>query len=822
MNKKHTITAIAAALICTGTAVSAQEPVYFKEGSNQILVDGLPQQTEDAPVNIDGRVYVPVRMFSELLGRNVYWKDGVFLVGEQSEQTLSDMMNDNFVTDKYTETAARDYTDIRAIKDMLRKSVYDASADPAEALAHWQVDGSFEGVEYFNSDVMVWSAKKHLDYLLTMVKAAYSEGNSYYNNAELKEKIEKSLNYWATCGRVECDNWWQQEIGVPGVAVNILILEPDELSELTRNTLNAEAARGSIFNEKMYDRITERPVASTGANLTDKLLTSFNIAIATENEDEVYNVMHLLENELRIFYKVRTDEYGEDSDGIKADYSFHQHVDQIQSTSYGEILVNDAAKLISYVKGTRYMISDYALNEFANFLLDGQQYMFRNNYREITTAGRSVIRPGSAAGMKASMTAAVSALEGLTQIERYDELVKLKADRLGEADGGFDGNRHFWLSDYMSHNRSGYHLGIKLASNRTKSGEVINNENLLGYYLSDGVTTIMQDGDEYYDIFPVWDWNRLPGTTTPQGGLKNLNDWAEWNGEHLWNWKGNNSFVGGVSDGVYGAAVMDYTRDGLDAKKSWFMFEDEMVALGYGINSYTDMDIYTNINQCVLDGEVKADGKTLGEGTQTIDGGYILHNGVGYISNQPVEVKIEERSGSWGAVNGGYADVESKMSVFEIGIHHGVKPSNAEYEYRVIFNADEDRMNTEATASNISVMRNDDKVQAVYDKKNKICEAIVWKMDKIELPSGLTVETNKKCALMIRELENGGLEITASNPTNEPKALTLTLNRTLPEGGNTINFRLNEGVYSGSSTTYSTVNGMGEFKTTEQIGRYAN
>ena len=234
------------------------------------------------------------------------------------------------------------------------------------------------------------------------------------------------------------------------------------------------------------------------------------------------------------------------------------------------------------------------------------------------------------------------------------------------------------------------------------------------------------------------------------------------------------------------------------------------------------MCIRDSINQCVLDGEVKADGKTLGAGTQTVGGGYILHDGVGYISNQPVEVKIEDRSGSWGAVNGGYAEAEAEKSVFEIGIHHGVKPSNAEYEYRVIFNADENRMNTEMTDSNISVIRNDDKVQAVYDKENRICEAIVWKMDKIELPSGLTVETNKKCALIIKELDNGGLEITASNPANEPKALTLTLNRTLPDGGSTINFRLNEGVYAGSSTTYSTVNGMEEFKTTEPIGRYAD
>ena len=104
-----------------------------------------------------------------------------------------------------------------------------------------------------------------------------------------------------------------------------------------------------------------------------------------------------------------------------------------------------------------------------------------------------ITRPDAIKGMKNNILKAVEALEGNTQIERYDELMEMKKNRLGEGDV-FEGNRHFWLSDDMSHNRNGYHLGIKLASSRTKCGEVVNNENLLGYYLSDGVTTLMQDG----------------------------------------------------------------------------------------------------------------------------------------------------------------------------------------------------------------------------------------------------------------------------------------------------------------------------------------
>jgi chondroitin AC lyase len=833
MKLSKTAAILAAIAAAVSSSASAYDPIYFDENNNTVIVNGQEQELQDAPVNIDGTMYVPLRAFAQMLGKNVFWKDRVAAVGDQDEETLEKMMNENYLDEKFSSDYSVDLTDIKEIKERLKDSAYNSEADPEKALSLWREDGSFEGVEYFNSDTSVWSAKNHIDYVRTMVQAAYSEGNKYFGDADLKEKIAKSLDYWIHSGRVECDNWYQQEIAVPSIVVDILIINPDEITDEIRSVLNAEAALGSVFYEETTDRMTERPVSSTGANLADKVVTSFRIAIATENEDELYDVLHLLENELRVFPAIRSDEYGEDSDGIKADYSFHQHVDQIQSGSYGEVLVNDVTKIINWIKDTKYMLSDNALNEFTNFLLDGQQWMFRNDYRELTTAGRHITRPDGIKGFRSSIKDAVDALTGLTQIERYDELMALKENRLGETDT-FSGNKHFWLSDYMSHNRDGFHVGVKIASSRTKCGEVVNDENLLGYYLSDGVTTLMQDGDEYYNIMPLLDWNKLPGTTTPQGALKNLNDWAQWNGEHLWNWKGNCSFAGGVSDGEYGAVVMDYSRDGLDAHKSWFMFDDQMVALGNGINSYNDMDIYTNINQCVLDGDVIiSDGTNTktASNKETIDKGYVLHDGIGYISDQPMILETEERTGSYSTINAysTYKDKSETNNIFQLGIDHGVKPVNGSYEYRTIFNADEEKMNKNLNNPSITVLRNDDKVQAVYDSENKITEAIFLKMDTLELPSGLTLTTNKKCALIIREMDDGTLQVTASNPTNEPKALNVTVNKILPvlteedtgttgvqvtcDGtSSTIVFRLNEGIYGGSSTTYNSSTGFTEFR----------
>ena len=820
--------AIFLAVAAMSPSAFAKDATYIEEDNTLVINDLTLEELDLPPVNVEGTVYVPLRSFLEMLGYNVYWEDGKMAVGKQDEETLSAMMNDGYLDSKLDGIIEGDLSDLRKIKNALREDIYDAEADPTEVLSLWKEDGSFEGVEYYNSDTMVWSANNHVKYLLTMIKAAYTPENKYYGDADLKSKIAKSLDFWANGGRVECDNWWQQEIGVPQTVVDILIMNPDEITPEIREVLNAEAAQGTIFNEDIVDRIKERPVSSTGANLADKLLTSFKIDIATENEAELYDLIHLMENELRVFEKVRTDEYGEDSDGIKADYSFHQHVDQIQGGSYGEIMMNDFSTIISYLKGTKYTIADNALNEFANWLLDGQQWIFRNNYRELTTAGRSITRPNGIMGFKASMLKAVNALEGYTQIERYDELMEMKENRLGETDS-FNGNRHFWLSDYMSHNRDGYHVGIKLSSDRTKNGEVVNNENLLGYYLSDGVTTLMQDGDEYYNIMPLIDWNKLPGTTTPQGALKNLNDWAEWNGEHLWNWKGNRSFVGGVSDGMYGAAVMDYSLDGLDAHKSWFMFDDEMIALGNSINSYSKYDIYTSINQCVLDGDVKivssSGSRDAGDSAEIKSGEAVLHDGIGYISKNDSVLSVEEKTESYDVINLGYADVEETNTIFSLGIEHGLKPEDASYEYRVIFNADEAKVRNELASSDIKVIRNDDAVQAVYDAGTNTTEAIIWKTGDLELPSGLTLNISKKCALIIKELADGSLEITASNPDNEPKDLQIVVNKVLPTDGTNvveetdsstrIKFRLNEGVYSGSSTTYNSKTGFTEFLTNE-------
>ena len=138
------------------------------------------------------------------------------------------------------------------------------------------------------------------------------------------------------------------------------------------------------------------------------------------------------------------------------------------------------------------------------------------------------------------------------------------------------GNKHFWRSDMTVHRRPTWYASVKMSSTRVIGAETCNGENLLGLHLGDGVTYFYRTGDEYNDLFPVWDWRRLPGTTCrqDQGSLV----------PNAKACRGRSNLVGGLSDGERGIAAMEYIRDGLRARKAWFFLDRAVVCLGAGID----------------------------------------------------------------------------------------------------------------------------------------------------------------------------------------------------------------------------------------------
>ena len=160
--------------------------------------------------------------------------------------------------------------------------------------------------------------------------------------------------------------------------------------------------------------------------------------------------------------------------------------------------------------------------------------------------------------------------------------------------------------------------------------------------------------------------------------------------------------------------------------------------------------------------------------------------------------------------------------MFELGISHGVEPRDAAYAYVTVMNTDKAAMQEYVKNPAVQVLRNDERVQAVYHSGLKMLQAIVYKADTIETPTGLSVDINHPCAVLVQE--NGdALSITVSDPTHRPRCIDVTVNRELPvlegadptaenvtceNGASVVTFCLNDGAYAGSSTTYSSKTGF--------------
>ena len=140
--------------------------------------------------------------------------------------------------------------------------------------------------------------------------------------------------------------------------------------------------------------------------------------------------------------------------------------------------------------------------------------------------------------------------------------------------------------DRVIHNRPDFRFGISMSSSRIGKFESLNNENTRGWYLGEGMTYIYNSTDrsQYVNYFNLVNMQRLPGTTVDvlaRSVLKTSNYGLFGIPVNAQDWTG-----GASLNGVYGVAGMHLVSEvgSLEGRKSWFMFDNEVVALGAGIS----------------------------------------------------------------------------------------------------------------------------------------------------------------------------------------------------------------------------------------------
>jgi len=369
------------------------------------------------------------------------------------------------------------------------------------------------------------------------------------------------------------------------------------------------------------------------------------------------------------------------------------------------------------------------------------------------------------------------------------------------------GNRHFWRADFMAHHREGFYASVRMTSNRLIQTEKVNDENQRGKHLADGVAYIYRTGEEYHGIFPVWDWQRIPGTTCEQQAQP-----PEVAPKAL----GERRFVGGVSDGLYGLAAEDFARDGLSARKAWFFLDREFVCLGASIACPTDNPVLTSINQCLLKGPVTvSDGsrrETAASGQRVLEAPlWVYHDGVGYVfpERRPIHLGNEPQTGSWWEINRKYPQEEVSQDVFSLWIDHGKRPADQGYCYVVAPAVPLDELDAYARSLPFAVLQNTTRLQAVWHGQAALAQAAFWEAGEVQIPGGMTLGVNRPCLLMLQN-KGAQVQITVSNPENQPLEVDVEVNKRLkgegcdwlPENGLTrVRFQLPSGMNAGQSLT---------------------
>lgn len=642
---------------------------------------------------------------------------------------------------------------MQRILDDRQSKMTDAIRTKAKEYAAMQdVDGSWKDIAYTETAITKWSAGRHFDRLLPMVMVYVEKGNSLYGDADLKTAIDKALTFWIQHD-YKSDNWWHNEIAVPkaiGTTLIMLHFGKEPVSTDVRAAFIKRMERGD-------------PYAKTGANKSDIAMHYFYRALLTRDETLLTNSLE------QLFYPVQL---VDGKEGLQYDYSYLQHGPQLYIAGYGEEFLKGISTIMFYVRETPYAMPADKLAIFSRFLKDTYLPIVRYGYIDFNVHGRGVSRPGIL--QKSDMLEVVSRMR---MLDPDHGTIWQDAQQELAGDTNFDQvfspvHKHFWKGDYTIHLRDNYHVNVRLASNRTYKSEAGNQENVLGKNMTDGVTNIQVFGDEYYNIMPVWEWDKIPGTTT--------RDYAE--DQFLveqWGKPAQNRFAGGVSDGRYGASAMQVDYDGVQANKAWFFFDDQVVCLGSGITSAADEPLVTTVNQTWLKGVVHHQDNVLQAGTEhrfsVKPNDWLRHRDVVYVFSEEADVSLslQEEQGSWSQINRPRSAETAQGDVFKLWLNHGVKPQDARYAYIIYPGwAEDSPVHPEA----VRVLENTDKVQAVSHIELGIAQAVFYEPTSFTA-GDVKVEVDQPCLLQWK-ITGDHVEVFLADPLQTATQVTVSITLT--------------------------------------------
>ncbi len=617
-----------------------------------------------------------------------------------------------------------------------------------------------------------------------------------YRNTEYASSQTKQFSIWD-------GNWWEWDIGAPlSFLRTFIVLEdlftPEQIKEYLHSFDFADYLPSMTGGNRAW--ITEAICLSAALQNDAK-----RFALALEKLESVFEYI----DETGV-----VPEGAPTRDGFYLDGSFIQHIGHPYTAGYGMVMVTSLTNIFLFTNGTAFEMDEKYMNRQIEWAKNNFIPTVYNGAMVSTLRGRQVTRthneeteygaslwislimlstyPRISAEDKAYLLGTAKRWYAVVEIEdwetkgvggyEYYQTIPLyvadyaKAAMTTKAVKTIDDyyqNVVFARMDRVVHHGETFGAALALSSERIAKYESINRENLEGWYMGDGALYIYSDSASEYNkaYWEALDWYKIPGTT-----VSTIKRYA---GENSLPYA-TNAYAGGVSVGKYGAAAMQITPFTstvvgeklsltLSAKKAYFFFDNEIVTLGTDINCTDKANVMTIIDNRLLgiDGKLTVNGSAavLKSGTMReapkAEYAHLSEFGGYYFPNSPALAYASEGSGNNGTI--------------QLMIIHGKDVVEDEsYECVYLPGMSEKETKKYSEKPEITILANDNGVQAVYDSSSGATGYIFW-----EGASAGAVKADTACAVMTQE-EKKSFKVAISDPTQKSDTVTVTV--TLPEG----------------------------------------
>lgn len=641
-------------------------------------------------------------------------------------------------------------------------------------LSNQKPDGSWADVDYASrtssANGRAWSPYLALDRMQSMAQAFADPNDPNYHSTALLDGIQKALDYWFTV-KPSSTNWWENTIGTQLRLEKVALLSEGYLTETQLSNIvgtldssphTVDGANSSWYNQNyMY-----RGLLLEDAGIVRDAVNAFNV---------LSNVTTTVT-------------------GIQSDMSFFMHGKTNYTTGYGRSFARDMSFWAYITSGTMFSYSEAAIDSLSSYMLDGTRYLVKG---DVVDLGMGMNGPDWPDYSSAAMTFYEDPVQWMQTAnpkraaEFASFLDNIRKIGTSTSNGLNTNNMTQWQTLVSSHMRDDYGITVKMSSSTVKGGEwrTINpgGYNLL-YWTPQGATAIHRTGDEYRPVYQLMDWAHVPGTTAPYVLTKDGN------------FNNPRTFVGGVTNERYGATAFDFNKLNTSGKKGYFFFDDEMVALGAGIASTNAAPIHTTLNQSQAIGDVLVDGNPIADGTMQTNGRWAYNDNIGYIFPNPTDfqVKRETKTGTWSDVITGSSTEAITKPIFSIWLDHGVKPTNASYQYIVLPNKTSEEVSSYASDNPIRILSNTSSVQAVRHQSLGIAELLFYQPGTVTVRDGLTVTVDQPAMVTVDE-SAAPVRISVANPETPG----ITVNVTLDRNGetSTTSYKLGKDTFTGRSIT---------------------